>query len=93
MIELSVQRPTVHMQKYFYKKHTVQSWIDDDIPIPFAVRQMSITEANLPYPPTLIQLASLFPMGCLGGDQIRFNFAVKIKYSLNTLRQHLANIF
>lgn len=31
-------------------------------------------------------------MGCLGGDQIRFNFGVKIKYSLNTLRQHLANI-
>ncbi len=29
---------------------------------------------------------------CLGGDQIRFNFGVKIKYSLNTLRQHLANI-
>lgn len=57
MLELSVQRPTVHMQRYFYKKtHTVQSWIDDDIPIPFAARQKSITEANLPYPPTLIQL-------------------------------------
>lgn len=58
------------------KTHTVQSWIDDDIPIAFAARQKTITEANLRYPPTLIQLVSLFPMGCLGGDKIRFNFGV-----------------
>lgn len=32
-------------------------------------------------PPPPLQLAWLFPMGCLGGDQIRFNFGVKIKYS------------
>lgn len=83
----------MHTQKYFYEEqHTVQSWSDDDIPIPFAARQKSITEANLPHTPTLIQLASLFPMGCLGGDQIRINFGAKIKCSLDTLRQHLANI-
>lgn len=90
MLELSVQRPTVHVQRYFYKKkHTVQSWIDDYIPIAFAARQKSITE---PYPPTRIQLASLFPMGCLGGDKIRFNFGVTIKYLLNNIRHHLASI-
>lgn len=95
MLELSVQRPTVHMQRYFYKKtHTAQSWIDDDIPIPFAKRQKSVNRGKsaLSTHPPLFQLASLFPMGCLGGDQIRFNFGVKIKYSLNTLRQHLAYI-
>lgn len=71
------------------KTHTVQSWTDDYIPIAFAARQKSITES---YPPTRIQLASLFPMGCQGGDKIRFNFGVTIKYLLNYIRQHLASV-
>lgn len=58
MLELSVQRPTVHMQRYFYKKQTLYK-AGLMMTFPYLLQRdesPSQRQINLPYPPTLIQL-------------------------------------